>query len=90
MNRPKDDTSPRARAIMPSNQSVSAAAMKSQNATVAAQPEFRSTFISQTMMNIAGTREMVIQLARVKRMDRSRNTRRTLGNPLLQMRGVFA
>ena len=63
MNRPNDDTSPRARAIMPSNQSVNAAAMKSQNALVGAQGVPRS--INQTMANIAGTRETVSQLARV-------------------------
>ncbi len=67
MKRPKDDTSPRARAIMPSNQSVSAAAMNSQKAIVAAHG--KSRFISQTMMNIAGMRETVIQFATVKRMS---------------------
>src|SRR5882672_5779425 len=68
MNRPNEDTSPRARAIIPSNQSVSAAAMKSQKAMVAAHS--KSWFISQTIANMAGTRETVIQLATVKRMAR--------------------
>src|SRR3954469_25694226 len=83
INRPNDDTSPRARATMPSNQSVNAAAIKSQKVIVGAQS--KSRFISQTIAKIGGTRETVSQLARVKQMTRSEDTRQTLGNPMIRL-----
>src|SRR5581483_4912365 len=71
MNRPKDDTTPRSRAILPSSQSVSAAAMYSQNAIVAAQAN--SAYINATTMNISGTREIVSRLGRFMRAEAPRN-----------------
>ena len=74
MKRPKSDTIPRSRAILPSSQSVSAAAMNSQNAALFAHGA--SEYISPTTANISGTRERVRILGK---FIRARDARKHAG-----------
>jgi hypothetical protein len=76
MNRPNADTWFARRASMPSNQSVSAEAMNSQKAHVAAHGQ--SEYIRATTTNIIGTRETVSTLGRVNFTRQVQTTVRSL------------